>query len=302
MSFTRFSLVLSAALVVSCKAGPDAATPVVDATPESWLGAAPNSWASVDVKGIRAEASLAALVECATSPTPTPAKKSYLAASADAIPCKEQLRDADSIDLWLRREASEPHTALLVVRGATAAATACLDKATPSPAKAITPTATEHVFFGARWPRVYVVGTGKDTMWLLPTGKAAERTRAALASGATSVPSGALPAGTLFRVGGSSELIELVLEEMGARVGDLHGLSSFDIAGQRPKGSSLPFSASARFATKKDADDIAPFLKQATDRLAKEGTPLPMFQAGSTLGVAGQVATTALSKRCAPQP
>lgn len=297
-------VLLFSGLLLSCKGGPEAAAPGTDARPESWLGATPNSWASVDVKGIRAEASLAPIVECASAPAPAVAaapatKRSYLAASLDALPCKEHLREANTIDLWLKREPQEPHTALVVVRGISDAAAACIEKA--SPPKTVSPTVTEHVFFGARWPRVYVVGTGPSAVWLLPTGKAAERTHAALASGgaAAAVPSNTLPAGTLLRFGGSAELVELVLEERGAAGADLHGLSSFELAAQHPTGKSLSFSANARFATKKDADDMAPIFRQITDRLAKDGTSLPMMQAGNTLGVAGQIPATFLARRCA---
>ena len=236
--------------------------------PAAWIAGEPDAWASLDLRGLREDPSYAPTMQCPLVVASTMDSSPGFLGALAALPCKDELKAAEHVDVWFRHEEQQPPSSLLVFRAADAAA-ACLEAGATR--TALSPTVTESVRTGTRWARSYVVRGAHGTSVLIPNGAAYARTRDALAAGIDPPVSDALPKGIVARVGTNGDPFRLLETKMpGTAVLDLRGLNRTELTVDTTPGQ-VAASLRMRFNFPADADRLQPVVSRMGEELRLRG-------------------------------
>lgn len=229
--------------------------------PAAWLGGEPDAWASADLRGLREDATYASTMQCSLTGSSTEPTSSFVRALA-GLPCKDELKASEHVDVWFRHHEQEPPAALLVFRAVEAGAS-CLEAGATR--TALSPTVTESVRPGARWARSYVVRGAHGTWVLMPDGAAYARTRGALATGVEPPFSEGLAKGILARLGTLGDPGQV----LGAKLPsiamlDLRGLNRAELTVDASPGK-VAASVRMKFNFPADADRLEPVVTRMSE-------------------------------------
>ena len=264
----RWSIVVAVAMTGCANAG--ANVPVPGKTePAAWMAGEPNAWASVDLRGLRADPTYGPVLQCPAAPPAAPPKT--VPGALGALPCRDALKQAERADAWIVRDAQGMQSELLVFHKADAAV-ACLD--TEAKGAPLGPNVTEAVRTGNRWPRVYVVKSPRGVDVVFPTGTAVARTRDAFVRGVEAPMGEALPGGVLARFAGDTALLKILDSELPSNATlNLGGLKSAELTIETTvkNPGQFAYGIRARFDFPSQADRLDPAFNQIAIELRRAG-------------------------------
>lgn len=237
--------------------------------PAAWMAGEPNAWASVDLRGLRADPTYGPVLQCPAAPPADPPKT--VPGALAVLPCRDTLKQAERADAWGLRDAKGLQSELLVFHKAEAAL-ACLD--TEAKGAPLGPNVTEAVRTGNRWPRIYVVKSPRGVDVAFPTGTAVARTRDAFVRGVEAPTGEALPDGALARFAGNTELLQILDSELPSNATlNLGGLKSAELLLQptAKNPGQFAYGIRARFDFPSQADRLDPAFNQIAIELRRRG-------------------------------
>lgn len=264
----RWSIVVALAMTGCANAGANVPMPG-KTEPAAWMAAEPNAWASVDLRGLRADPTYGPVLQCPAAPPADPPKT--VPGALAALPCRDALKQADRADAWIVRDDKGMQSELLVFHKADAAL-ACLE--TEAKGAPLGRNVTEAVRTGNRWPRVYVVKGARGADVVFPTGTAVARTRDAFVRGVEAPTSEGLPEGTLAHFAGDTSLLQILDSELPSNATlNLGGLKSAELTLETTAKNpgQFAYGIRARFDFPSQADRLDPAFNQIAIDLRRRG-------------------------------